>query len=142
MKLPNIYSYGTLFGFSGIDGENSKNYDFIGMTMNEAITIRFDSAHPVFLKIASDGTPDYILSDIIKFSDALIIFTAFDTVCGKTYKPVTVYTDEKPFTGIGSDEYIIENDGFFFALAFSDGQFALCRDENRERCSKHRFEIC
>ena len=51
MKLPDIYSYGQLFAFSGIDGINCHNDDFAGMLMPQKITIRFDFENPVFLSI-------------------------------------------------------------------------------------------
>ena len=44
MKLPNRYGYGTLFGCSGIDGENRHQNDFIGMLMPQPVSIRFVSS--------------------------------------------------------------------------------------------------
>jgi hypothetical protein len=41
MKMHNHYNYGQLFCFSGLDGETSRTDDFVGMMMEEPITIRF-----------------------------------------------------------------------------------------------------
>ena len=41
MKLSDIYGYGQLFGFSGVDGETDAEDDFIALTLQRPIEIRF-----------------------------------------------------------------------------------------------------
>ena len=43
MRLPNHYNYGSLFAYSGIDGENLHKDDFVGMLMHQPVSVRFDA---------------------------------------------------------------------------------------------------
>ena len=120
MKLPNKYGYGTLFGFSGLEGENSKNEDFIGMTMSEPITVRFDSAHPVSLFIPADCESfEFILSDVIKSDKALLAFADCESVVGRSEAAPSVFGDFGRIAPSDGETAIFENDGFFFALSRS-----------------------
>ena len=51
MIIHDVYSYGQLFCFSGLDGETSRNDDFVGMLLDEPITIRFHFESTVTLKL-------------------------------------------------------------------------------------------
>ena len=42
MRLNNIWGYGQLFGFSGIDGNNRYVHDFVGTLTSKKIGIRFE----------------------------------------------------------------------------------------------------
>ena len=42
MKLNNIWGYGQLFAFSGLDGQNRYYNDFVGTLTNRKIEIRFE----------------------------------------------------------------------------------------------------
>ncbi|MBR2320674.1 MAG: hypothetical protein IKA57_00890, partial [Clostridia bacterium] len=42
MKLNNIWGYGQLFGYSGLDGQNRYYNDFIGTLTSRKIEIRFE----------------------------------------------------------------------------------------------------
>ena len=42
MELNNIWGYGQLFGYSGLDGQNRYYNDFIGTLTNRKIEIRFE----------------------------------------------------------------------------------------------------
>ena len=50
MKMHNQYGYGQLFCFSGLDGETSRDDDFVAMMMDEPITLRFHFDKTVTLK--------------------------------------------------------------------------------------------
>jgi hypothetical protein len=41
MNFPNLYHYGALMGFSGVDGENPVSVDFSAQLMYEPISLRF-----------------------------------------------------------------------------------------------------
>ena len=65
MIIHDIYSYGQLFCFSGLDGETSRNDDFVGMLMDEPVTIRFhfDSTITFLFLRKSDGSHDISIAD-------------------------------------------------------------------------------
>ena len=51
MKLSDIYGYGQLFGFSGMDGKTDESDDFIAMLMRQPIEIRFELPEPISVHI-------------------------------------------------------------------------------------------
>ncbi len=93
MKMHNVWGYGQLFGFSGLDGENRYQDDFIGTLTAEKIGVRFEAADWVIVKfpVGEKVAFNAILGDLI---DAVIdedkpfvmTFAANDTLVG--YSPV------------------------------------------------------
>lgn len=92
MIIPNIYGYGQIFGFSGIDGKNYFENDFVGTLTHEKIGVRFE-LYPwiktVFpfeddAKIGFDAVLGDIISASIDGKEFLMIFVEGDTVVGKT----------------------------------------------------------
>ena len=51
MKLHNIWGYGQLFGFSGLDGRNRYYNDFVGTLTREKIGIRFELKEWIKVKV-------------------------------------------------------------------------------------------
>ena len=132
MKLPNKYNYGTLFGFSGLDGENSHNDDFIGMTMRRPVSIRFDGEIPVTLEIAlSNAETDFILSDVLQTPELLLVFADKTTVLGRTALPVGIRAEDTPPTGIDNAQVLLCN-GFAYALLIEGDRFAFCREKTAQ----------
>ena len=92
MKLNNIWGYGQLFGFSGLDGVTGFCDDFIGTLTRRKIEIRFELHEWVKLYFPVCGRVKFnaITGDMIdgetKDGKVLIVFADCDTVIG--YAPV------------------------------------------------------
>ena len=140
MNLPDLYGYGNLFAFSGIDGENSHDEDFAGVTMNEKISVRFDFNHPVTLFVPSEGKTQFVLSDIIKCDDALVLFHDNDTVIGRSEKAPSISASEINTEIVNENLSILETDCFFFALFRFGEAFALCRNKKKEKAVENAKE--
>ena len=85
MKLPDRYNYGTLFGFSGLAGENRHVDDFIGMLMPQPVTVRFDAKIPVRLSVPMpDAKMRLVLSDVLEGDGLLLVFADRNTVLGRS----------------------------------------------------------
>lgn len=100
MKLNNIWGYGQLFGFSGIDGVNRYSNDFVGTLTAKKIGIRFELKEwiKIFFPIKSRVSFNAITGDMIdaKTQDGefFITFADADTLVG--YSPVLpVVTGQK-----------------------------------------------
>lgn len=68
----NIYGYGQLFGFSGIDGDTAGARDFCATMLNEPVTLRFETTTPATLRLplGEGATFDAIGGDFIEGRDA------------------------------------------------------------------------
>ena len=118
MKLHDKYSYGQLFCFSGLEGETSRNDDFVGMLMDEPITIRFHLETPVIFKAELKGAVFHaVTGDMLCGDGFLIAFTSKNTVVGKLpVKPViegacggfSLATEQK-------------NGAYYFAFSYGEG---------------------
>ena len=92
MKLNNIWGYGQLFGFSGLDGPNRYYNDFIGTLTNRKIEIRFELQEWIKVYFPVKGRVKFhaITGDMIdaKTQDGefFITFADMDTLVG--YSPV------------------------------------------------------
>ena len=133
MKLPNVYNYGTLFAFSGLDGENEHKNDFCGVTMQTPVTIRFDATTPVSLHCAvKNAQMDTVLSDMIESEELLLLFADKHTVLGRCSAPVSLFAEGikvKPLDGAK----VLCADGFAYALFTEGERFAFCREASAER---------
>ena len=132
MKLPNVYNYGTLFAFSGLDGENEHNNDFCGVTMPTPVTIRFDAKTPVSLHCAvKSAQMNTVLSDMIESDEVLLLFADKHTVLGRSSARVSVFAEgieAKPLDGAD----VLAADGFAYALLTDGERFAFCRKATAE----------
>ncbi len=134
MKLPNRYGYGTLFGCSGIDGENRHQNDFIGMLMPQPVSIRFDAEDPVTLYIpVNDAHIHFILPDAIESDELLLLFSDKGTLVGKTAIKPQVFIESGVQPVINDGAALFACNGFFYALYTADDRFAFCREETAER---------
>ena len=90
MKLHNKYGYGQLFCFSGLEGETSRNDDFVGMMMDGPITIRFHFETPVIFKAELQNAVFHaVTSDMLCGDGFFMAFANRNTVVGKLpVKPV------------------------------------------------------
>lgn len=92
MKLNNIWGYGQLFGYSGIDGENRYYNDFVGTLTRQKIGIRFELPDWFTVRFAIRGRVRFraVMSDFIDAEtaqgDFFISFLDNDTLVG--YAPV------------------------------------------------------
>ncbi len=143
MKLPNKYCYGTLFGFSGLDGENDHNGDFIAMTMRRPVSLRFDAKTPVTLAIALEDTQmDFVLSDALQSRELLLVFADKTTVLGRTTAPVTSFAEGAEALETGGAQVLLCN-GFAYALFVQGDRFAFCRAETAKAAAAAAKEkIC
>lgn len=92
MKLNNIWGYGQLFGFSGLDGTNRYSNDFVGTLTAEKIGIRFELREwiqvmfPVKEQIIFRAITGDMIDAEIEGKNFFITFVDADTLVG--YSPV------------------------------------------------------
>lgn len=104
MKLNNIWGYGQLFGYSGIDGVNRYYNDFIGTLTEEKIGVRFELKKWIKMHFPIKGKIEFrsITGDMIdaetKDGEFFITFANADALVG--YSPVL-----PEFTGEGKLYY-------------------------------------
>jgi hypothetical protein len=66
MKLNNIWGYGQLFGYSGLEGPNRYYDDNILMTMKNKLEFRFEfRPHWIKFRFPIDATIKYLMSDFL-----------------------------------------------------------------------------
>ena len=132
MRLPDVYGYGSLFAFSGIDVENSHDRDLVAVTMPGLLTLRFDGTVPVTLRLPLEGrSVRCVLPDAIAGTGFLVAFAEKETVIGEADVPPSLCAagDEAEMrTGGGT---VVTPDGAF-ALVSAGGRFALARGETPE----------
>lgn len=90
MEFHNIYGYGQLFCFSGLDGETCYEDDFTGMLMDEPIKIRFHFKPTLTLSIPLKEGDCFngIAGDFLDGKGFFISFKDSHTIVGKTiYEP-------------------------------------------------------
>ena len=128
MKLPNLYNYGTLFAYSGLAGDNDYGPDdFVAMLMQEPVSLRFDAADPVTLHIPVDGAQmDFVLSDVLQCRQALVVFYNKNTVIGRSANRPQLFAQTATAETKDGLQLLCAN-GFFYALLWRNGRFALCR---------------
>ena len=92
MKLNNIWGYGQLFGFSGLDGKNRYYNDFVGTTMRKKIEIRFELkdwikvCFPVKGRVKFKAVTGDMIEAETKDGAFFLTFADADTLVG--YSPV------------------------------------------------------
>ncbi len=118
MKLHNQYGYGQLFCFSGLDGETSREDDFVAMMLDEPITLRFHFDSTVTLKLPLDGCAVFnaVTGDMLDGKDFFVCFLNRNTIVGKS--PV------KPFL-LAEDKSAIDRD-FYLSTEEKNGTYYFC----------------
>lgn len=92
MKLNNIWGYGQLFGYSGIDGKNRYYNDFIGTLTSRKIEVRFELKEWIKLYFPIKGRVKFqaVTGDMIDATTQdgafFMAFADMDTLVG--YSPV------------------------------------------------------
>lgn len=139
MKLNNIWGYGQLFGFSGLDGANRYYKDFIGTLTAEKIGVRFelDKWIKVFFNIKGDIQFKAVMSDFIdaktEQGDFFMTFADSDTLVG--YSPVVPQL-------IGEDELKYKKSWDVDVWMLDGNSMAvICQEKNGlyQFCIKHSF---
>lgn len=127
MKLHNRYSYGQLFCFSGLEGETSRTHDFVGMFMDEPISIRFhfDNAVTLRIPLPQDTVFKAVTGDMIEGENLFIAFIDKDTVSGKSPVKPVVFTEEncERTTQEGLEKIQTLEGEFFLSVQEKDGYF-------------------
>ncbi|MBQ8725957.1 MAG: hypothetical protein IJY84_02510 [Clostridia bacterium] len=92
MKLHNVWGYGQLFGFSGLDGKNRYYNDFVGTLTRRKIEVRFELREwiKVYFPVKGRVRFNAISGDMIDATtpdgDFFMTFADMDTLVG--YSPV------------------------------------------------------
>ena len=123
MKLHNFYGYGQLFCFSGLEGATSRDYDFVGMMMDEPISIRFHFDNAVTLKIPMEN-PIFkaVTGDMLDGENFLIQFIDCNTICGRTPVQPLVLTEEEAKRDTQGDVLRLETEeGVFYLTTKKEG---------------------
>ena len=156
MKLHNRYGYGQLFCFSGLDGETSRNDDFVAMMMDEPITLRFHFDKTVTLRIPLKENAKFnaVTGDMLDGEDFFVAFLDRNTIVGKSLeKPVVLAEDERV---INCDFYLLteEKNGMHYFCFSYKGRGQVCDEmqlnalktaryayfESLPKCKEEKYE--
>ncbi len=130
MNLPHKYNYGSLFGFSGIDGENLHKNDFVGMLMHQPVQIRFDASNPVTLAVdVNSDKMRVVLSDALQSDELLLVFADKTTVIGRTRCRVRISTAVRCALQTRRGAQLLQANGFCYALLTQGDRFVFCREK-------------
>lgn len=118
MKIHNIWGYGQLFAYSGLDGKNRCYGDFVGTLTAEKIGIRFELQEWIKMAIPLKGRVKFraVTGDMIdaetENGDVLILFAGPDTVVGfAPEKPIiTAEKGCRLIHKLGEDVYCTDRD--------------------------------
>lgn len=154
MYLHDIYSYGQLFCFSGLDGETSRANDFVGMCMDEPITIRFHFINAITLRIPLNGQPIFhaVMGDMLDGENFVVLFADKHTVIGKAcVNPfaetegactrITTKNGERITTDAG-DFYLTvneENGWFYFVFSYGESRWQAVSDTQINALRAERY---
>lgn len=127
MKLHNKYGYGQLFCFSGLDGETSREDDFVAMMMDEPITLRFEFNKAVTLKIpvGEKAVFNAVTGDMLDGEDFFVAFVNKYTIVGKApVKPFLITEGDHRVAMEGNTQKIRTNFAYFYITTeFKDGAY-------------------
>lgn len=132
MKLNNVWGYGHLFGFSGVDGRNRYYNDFIGTLGWKKLEFQFSLANLVKIYFPIKGRMSFraITGDMVdaktQSGDFFIAFSGADTLVG--YTPVKpVFKSTKKFNYLasyGTEIYFRGSDSYAFCYReMDDGRY-------------------
>ena len=131
MKLPNIWGQGSLFAYSGLDGENTLSNSLVGTLSGDRIGILFNTKIPCqlnfILKNVCDIDYEIVASDIIKAQfkcrsgetrPFVLLFHSQDTVVGSTSESALpqIFFEEAVQSKTDDNITIYELDGEYAAL--------------------------
>lgn len=155
MKMHNHYNYGQLFCFSGLDGETSRNDDFVGMMMEEPVTIRFhfDDAVTLRLPLSQDAKFSAVLGDMLDGEECFVAMVDRLTVVGKSTVKPTIYSEKNGEITADGDTQCLKNadgklfyltvreeeDGYRFTFSYSVKVAELWTDEAMEALKAERY---
>lgn len=116
MNLHNIYSYGQLFCFSGLDGKTSRANDFVGMFLNDPITIRFHFENAVTLKLPLENAKfDAVTGDLLVGNNFLLAFVSANVIMGKSpVEPIVLSEFDGEITTCGNIKKLVNSSGEFY----------------------------
>ena len=127
MNMHNKYSYGQLFCFSGLDGETSRDDDFVAMMMPEPITLRFHFDKTVTLKlpIGEKAVFNAVTGDILDGKDFFVAFIDRSTIVGKSpVKPLVLTEGDNRPLQEGNTAKIRTNFSYFYLTTeYKDGVY-------------------
>ena len=127
LNLHNQYSYGQLFCFSGLEGETSRTHDFVGMLMDELITIRFHFDEAVTLRIPMPVSTAFsaVTGDMLVGDNLFVAFSDKDTVVGKIPVRPTVLTEGNSVRTVedGVEKIQTLEGAFFLSVKEQGGAF-------------------
>ena len=152
MKMHNVWGYGQLFGYSGLDGQNFCINDFVGTLTAKKIGIRFELREWVKVTIPVKGRVKFhaVTGDMIdaqtKDGEVFITFSNAETIVGVApFKPII--TTEKKWKYVnrtGGEMYYNQTDAVAlvtkqldngmvrFAVSHSTHAFSLARAGAKE----------
>lgn len=155
MKLHNVYSYGQLFCFSGLDGQTSRKDDFVGMFMAEPITIRFHFDSTVTLKFPFEKSLEFkaVTGDFLDGDDFFIAFKDRKTIVGKSrVKPVVLTEKQAKIEVLGNKERVSadfckdfflvteqKDEWYYFAFSYADENLQIAGDSDLDQLKKSRY---
>ncbi len=127
MKLHNKYGYGQLFCFSGIDGETSREDDYVAMMLDEPITLRFhfDKTATLKIPVGENAVFNAVTGDILDGEDFFVAFIDKYTIVGKSpVKPFVLTEGDHRSRQEGDTEKIRTNFAYFYlTVKESDGAY-------------------
>ena len=119
MKLNDIWGYGQLFGFSAIDGVNSRSDDFVAVTATEKIKLQFELEKRICLYFpVPEAVFDFVTSDVIysEKNGFLLAYESADVLIG--YSPVLpVFSGEDELRESKTGDISVYDDGINFIAA-------------------------
>lgn len=154
MKLHNIYSYGQLFCFSGLEGATSRNDDLVGMFMDDPVAIRFHFDLTVTLKFPLGKNVSFkaVTGDMLDGEGIFAAFINRRTIVGKSaVKPVIlseggcfrarVGNTERVQTAEGTFYLTVEENGgaYYFNFSYGVENTSVLTDEALEGLKESRY---
>lgn len=137
MKLHNIWGYGQLFGYSGLEGETRYYNDFVATLTAKKIGLRFELRSWVKVLFPVKGRVKFnaVTGDMIdaqtQDGEVLILFADADTIVGRApMKPVIRTQDKWNFkVSLGAEVYFNNTDAIAVRTKELENgmvQFAIC----------------
>lgn len=140
-NMPNVYGEGTIFAFSGIDGQTNIASEFVGTFANEAYGIVFHTPTRRVLNIAVPqtaptstkvATGDVLWVDC-KSEPLIITWSAWHTVVGQAPKGSSISLAKENEVAEPTEATIItESERDVIVLIKSQNRFAIAYAENLE----------
>ena len=124
MNLHNTYGYGQLFCFSGLEGETSRNDDFVGMFMEEPVTVRFHFDFAITLRLPFQKEVAFraVLGDTLDGEGVLMAFVDRRTVVGFSEVEPIVEAEGKVLRSKKGNVERIETESGVFYLTVEKGE--------------------